>query len=439
MNVDCLIHARWIIPVTPDDAVLENHTLVIHEGRIQALLPTAEAGIYKADQEHHLGQHALIPGLINAHTHTAMNLMRGIADDLPLMTWLHEHIWPVENRWMSEEFVVDGSRHAIAEMLRGGTTCFQDMYFYPENTARVAAAAGMRSCPGLIMIDFPSPYADGPDAYIHRALEVHDEFRDNPLVHTVFAPHAPYSCSDEPLSRIRMLSDELDRPVHIHVQETLDEIQQSQEKHGCRPIERLHRLGLVNPLMIGVHMVHLDDEEIALWAENGAHMVHCPESNMKLGNGFAPVKKLLDAGVNVALGTDGVASNNDLDMFSEMRTAALLAKGVSQDATAVPAMQALRMATINGAKALGLEELCGSLEIGKAADITAVRLNSLETQPLYELVSQLVYSTGREQVSDVWVAGRHLLKSRQLTTLDEADILSCSGQWQERLAAANSE
>jgi 5-methylthioadenosine/S-adenosylhomocysteine deaminase len=437
-TVDTLLHARWIIPVEPDDRVLSGHSLVIHEGRIVAILPTAQAHArYQAQAELQLDQHVLIPGLINAHTHAAMSLLRGLADDLPLMDWLQKHIWPAEGRWVSEEFVHDGSELAIAEMLRGGTTCFSDMYFFPEVTARAAAAAGMRATVGLIMIDFPTVYAGNADEYLAKGLALHDEYRSHPLIRTAFAPHAPYSVSDAPLARVRVLADELDMPIHMHVHETADEVAQSLEQHGQRPLARLRGLGVVSPALLAVHMTQLTDAEIELCAASGVSVLHCPESNLKLASGFCPVQKLLSAGVNVALGTDGAASNNDLDMFGEMRTAALLAKAVSGDASALPAYQALRMATLNGAQALGIADRTGSLSMGKWADVCAVELDSVEATPVYHPLSQLVYASGRHQVSDVWVAGEHLLKERVLTSLDEADILARARLWHARISAAD--
>ncbi len=434
-HIDSLIHARWIIPVQPNGAVLEHHSLALQDGRILDILPQREARTrYQADKIIECGEHALIPGLINAHTHAAMSLLRGLADDLPLMDWLNHHIWPAETRWVSEEFVRDGSQLAMAEMLRGGTTCFNDMYFFPEVTARAATEIGMRACIGLIVIDFPSAWAGSADEYLDKGLALHDELRNHPLLRTAFAPHAPYTVSDAPLEPIRVLADELDLPVHMHVHETIAEVEQSQAQFGMRPLERLARLGLVSPSLLAVHMTQLLDAELAHLAATGAHVLHCPESNLKLASGFCPVQKLLSAGVNVALGTDGAASNNDLDMFGEMRTAALLAKAVANDASALPAAQALRMATLNGARALGLGDETGSLEKGKAADIVAVRLDDIECQPFYNVISQLVYATGRDKVSDVWVAGRQLLKERVLLTLDVPAVLARAQIWRERIA-----
>ena len=436
-QVDLLLHARWVIPVVPENQVLEHHSLAVRDGRIIAIAPTSEiADHYLAASEKQLPRHALIPGLINSHTHASMSLLRGLADDMPLMTWLNEHIWPAEGRWVSEEFIHDGSQLAFAEMLLGGTTCFNDMYFFPDVTGRAADAAGIRAVLGLIAIDFPSVWAGDGDEYLRKGLQVHDQFRNNPLVHTAFAPHAPYSVSDPVLQRIRILADELEIPVHIHLHETNDEILQGLREHECRPMARLQRHGLLSPALMAVHMTHLEAAEIDAFAESGGHVVHCPESNLKLASGFCPVQQLLEAGVNLALGTDGAASNNDLDMFSEMRTAALLAKGVAGSASALPAAKALSMATINGARALGLEQETGSLETGKSADLVAVDLGRLQSQPVYHPISQLVYACGRDQVQDVWVAGRQLVSEGRLTTLDSARLLERSTYWQARIAEA---
>jgi 5-methylthioadenosine/S-adenosylhomocysteine deaminase len=434
--VDTLLHARWIIPVEPESVTYENHTLVIDKGRIIDLVPTDVAKLmYQGTTTENLSTHALLPGFINCHTHAAMTLMRGIADDLPLMDWLQNHIWPLEQKWMGEAFVRDGTDLAIAEMLLGGTTCFNDMYFFPDVTAQQAVQHGIRTCVGLIVIDFPTVWAENSAAYIDKGLAVRDQLRHQPLITTSFAPHAPYTVSDDPLQKIRTLADELEIPITMHVHETLHEVEQAQANTGQRPLQRLHNLGLLTPSFIAVHMTQLTDVEIRLFAESGAHIVHCPESNLKLASGFCPIAQCLNGDINVALGTDGAASNNDLDMMGEMRTAALLAKAVAQDASSVPAMTALRMATLNGAKALGLEHETGSLTIGKSADVIAIDLDHLETQPLYCPISQIVYAASRQQVTDVWVAGKQLLKQRQLTTVNLAALKARIAEWQHRLSS----
>lgn len=434
MHIDTLIHAGWIIPIEPANTVLTDHSLAIHDGKILDLLPTSEAQQkYQASNVFDRRHHVITPGFVNAHTHAAMNLMRGLSDDLPLMTWLNDHIWPAEGAIMSANYVFDGTRHALAEMIRSGTTCFNDMYFFPDQAAHAASTAGMRAMVGMIVIDFPSAWATDTADYFRKGQEVHDTFRQDPLISTCFAPHAPYTVSDEPLKQIATQAEELDIPIHIHLHETAFEVEESVNNKNERPINRLKRLGLLSPRLIAVHMTQLTDVDIELASKYNINIVHCPESNMKLASGFCPIQMLDDAGVNVALGTDGAASNNDLDMISEMRTAAFIAKGHTRQADAIPAFKALQMATLNGAKALGLDDKIGSLVIGKYADIAAIDLNRIETQPVYDPISQLVYSSGRDQVTDVWVAGKQLLDRRVLTTLDESEILKKSREWQGQL------
>lgn len=433
--IDTLLQARWIIPVNPAHDCLEQHSIAIDDGRIIDILPSAQAvQHYQPRQLLDYPEHVLMPGMINSHTHAAMNLFRGLADDLALMDWLQNHIWPAEQKCVNEAFVQTGTELAIAEMLRCGTTCFNDMYFYPDVSARVAKRIGMRASIGLIVLDFPTMWAANAEDYIDKGTALRDAYRDDDLIRTAFAPHAPYTVSDEPLLKIRTLADELDVPIHMHVHETAFEVEDAVKQSGKRPLQRLHELGLVSPNLLAVHMTQLLDSEIKLLAETGAHVLHCPESNLKLASGFCPVAKLLAAGVNVALGTDGAASNNDLDMFGEMRTAALLAKGVANDATAVPAHQALEMATINGARALGIDNNTGSLEIGKQADLIAVDFSDIETTPVFDPISHLVYCAGREQVSDVWVAGKHLMNKRILTSLDLSAVRASANQIAERIA-----
>ena len=433
-TIDSLLHARWVIPVNPLGTVLENHTIAVHQGKILDILPTESAkNTYTSEQTHTLDEHALIPGLINTHMHAAMNLLKGYADDLALMDWLQNHIWPAEANWVSPEFVYQGTQLAIAESLRSGVTTLNDMYFFPDEAAKACDEAGIRATIGLIVIDFPTVWAANADEYLEKALALHDQLKSNARINTAFAPHAPYTVSDEPLKKIVLYAEELDIPIHMHVHETAFEVQQAVENNKMRPLQRLSQLGVLSPRLLAVHMTQLNDEEIQLCAEHGVHVLHCPESNMKLASGFCPVDKLEKAGINITLGTDGAASNNDLDMLGEMKTAALLAKVVAGDATALSAEKALAMATINGAKALGIDHLTGSLEKGKAADITAINLMALETQPLYHPVSQMVYAASRSQVSDVWVDGKQLLNNKKLTTLDEAHLHYIADSWYEKL------
>jgi len=404
-----------VVPVEPAGAVLEDHAVAVRDGVIEAVLPAAAAAAaYPGYETLDLPGHALIPGLVNAHTHAAMCLMRGMSDDLPLMRWLQEHIWPAEQKHVSPAFVRDGTLLACAEMLRGGITCFNDMYFFPEASLEAAAAARMRSAQGIITIEFPSAYASDAADYLARGLAIRDRWRDEPLVSFCLAPHAPYTVSDASFRRIAALAAELDLPVHVHVHETVEEIERSIAEHGVRPLERFRRLGLLGPGLIAVHAVHLEPAEIELLARHGCSVAHCPSSNLKLASGFSPVHELLKKGVNVAIGTDGAASNNRLDMFQEMRTAALLAKAVARDAEAMPAHAALHAATLAGARAIGIDSIAGSIVAGKAADLAAVDLRAPELEPCYDVVSHLVYAAGRENVSHVWVAGELLMQEREL-------------------------
>ncbi|MDH5424099.1 MAG: TRZ/ATZ family hydrolase [Gammaproteobacteria bacterium] len=434
-NIDLLIDARWVVTVNLNNDVLDNHSVAIDKGRIIDILPSSVAcDRYIAKTHHQLGNTVLMPGLINCHTHAAMSLLKGIADDLPLMDWLQNHIWPAEGRWVNEEFVHDGTELAIAEMLRSGTTCFSDMYFFPDVIAKVVNQSGMRAAIGMIVLDFPTVWAQNADEYIEKGLRLRDEYREHSRIKTLFAPHAPYTVSEATLSQIRMLSDEMELPVTMHIHETQSEVDQAVANNDKRPLSSLHDIGLISPNLIAVHMTALTDEEINLLADNGTHIVHCPESNLKLASGFCPLGKLLAAEINVCLGTDGSASNNDLDMLGEMKTAALLAKAVSGDASCADANQIIRMATINGAKALGMNDDIGSIEIGKAADLIAVDFSGLESQPVYNPVSHLIFNTSRDQVSDVWVKGRHLLKDRSLTRLDENEIIRKTRVWNDKIA-----
>jgi 5-methylthioadenosine/S-adenosylhomocysteine deaminase len=414
--------------------VLERHSVAIKDGAIEAILPTAQAlerfpGHSKVD----LQEHALIPGFVNLHTHAAMTLMRGLADDLPLMRWLEDHVWPVESKHMSAKFVRDGTAIACAEMLAGGITCFNDMYFFPEAAVEASLEAGLRASFGMIVIDFPTAYASDADDYLAKGIALRDRYRDHPLLSFCLAPHAPYTVSDRTFEKIAIMAAELDCPVHCHVHETEDEIARSISEHGVRPLERLRALNIVGPNLISVHSVHLTTEEISLLANQGSSVAHCPSSNLKLASGFAPVAALHAAGVNVGLGTDGAASNNRLDAFQEMRQAALLAKAVAKDAEAVPAHAALKMATLAGAKALGLDKRIGSIEAGKRADLAAVRISGPGLSPVYDPVSHLVYCAGREDVTDVWVDGHRKMAGRVLKGLDIMDLDTRAKLWQDIL------
>jgi 5-methylthioadenosine/S-adenosylhomocysteine deaminase len=436
--VDLVIEARWIIPVEPADLVLENHCLVVDKGRIVAILQQADSDEKYAPREtKRLHEHILIPGLVNLHTHAAMTLLRGLADDLPLQAWLSDHIWPAEAKHVSAQFVHDGTLLACAEMLRGGVTCFNDMYFYPKASAQAARRAGMRAALGLIAIDLPTSYAVDADDYLARGLAARDELRDEPLLSFCLAPHAPYSVSDRNFEKVLTLAEQCDLPIHLHLHETQGEIDESLKQFGVRPLGRLHRLGLLSPGLIAAHGVHLEDDEIALLAQHGCSVAHCPTSNLKLASGIAPVAKLIAKGVNVGFGSDGAASNNRLDILQEARLAALLAKGFSGNADAVGAHRALSMATLGGARALGLDREIGSLACGKAADLCAIRIDDPALLPCYDPASLLIYSAGREHISDVWVAGEPRLAEGRLLGMGEFELKNVADLWQNQLRPRN--
>lgn len=434
-QVDLILKPQWILPIVPAEQVYEGCALVIHQGLIVALLPVAEAERrYQPDRTINLPNQVLMPGLVNAHGHSAMSLLRGYADDLELHDWLENHIWPAESRWVSEDFVRDGTRHAIAEMIRSGTTCFSDTYFFPEVAVEVAVSAGMRMRAAFPVFEFPSAWGRNADEYIHKGLALRDDYKGHELIDIAFGPHAPYTVENKTFERIAMLSEELDARIHLHLHESAQEVEDSLKLRGVRPIERMETLGILGPRTEAVHMTQLTDPDIELVARYNSAVIHCPKSNMKLASGICPVQQLRETGIQMALGTDGAASNNRLDMFSELNAASLLAKVSSRNPTALNAFDSLKMATLDGAKVLGMEDKTGSLEVGKQADMISVTLNSICSQPLYQVASQLVYASSASQVTNNWVSGRQLLENGKLTTIHEQELLAKSLQWANQIA-----
>ncbi len=433
-TIDTLLSAEWIIPVDAQQRCLTQHAIAIQQGVILDVGPVTELEQqYSPKERRHLGEHLLIPGLINSHGHAAMTLLRGFADDYPLMEWLQQHIWPAEAQWVDEDFVRDGTELAIAEMLLSGTTCFSDMYFFPEQAAEIIDASGIRAQLCATVIDFPNNWASGADDALDKADKLRNNYRHHPRINIALGPHAPYTVSDGNLKKVVDMATADNMCIQIHCHETQQEVDDSLRDHNLRPLQRLNTLGLLTPKTQLVHMTALTDQDIALVADSSASVVHCPESNLKLASGFCPVQKLIEAGVTVTIGTDGAASNNDLDLLGELRTGALLAKAVSGNAAAVKAHQALALATINGARALGLDNRLGSLEKGKFADIVALDMTTLTTQPVYNPLSQLIYGNNASAVSDVWVAGKALVKQRQLTTLNADLIHRRTNIWRDRI------
>ena len=439
LNVDMIIEARWLVPVIPRNQVLEYVAVVVHQRNIIEVAPidTVRA-LYSATKTIVLNEHLLIPGLINLHAHAGMTLMRGLADDIPLMPWLQNHIWPAEQQIVSEKFVRDSTLFGCAEMLAGGVTCFNDMYFYPQATAEAVLQAGIRAQLGLVVLEFPTNYANNADDYIEKGLLIRDTWRGNPLLTASLAPHAPYTVSDTTFEKVITYAEQLGLGVHTHLHETKAEIAESIKKYGVRPIKRMANLGLLGPNLTAAHCVQINDEDLDLLSAHGAHVAHCPSSNAKLASGIAPINKLLNAVINVGLGTDGAASNNRQDMFTEMRLAALLSKATTEDATSIPAAQALEMATINVAKALGLEHQIGSIEVGKCADLTALRIADVETLPCFDPLSHVIYACGREHVSHVWVAGdlrfeRFAQQAGLYANIEPNELKEIALLWQSKL------
>jgi len=431
--VDALIRPRWTIRVEPRVVVEEQLAIVVDGGRIVAVVPVAEADKRFAPRAHHdRPRHVLLPGLVNAHTRAASSLLRGLATDRPRAD---ARVARAEARWLGSELVADGARLAVAEMLLSGITCFADMSDYPEVTGEVAAEAGIRAVLGMVVRESPTAWARDADECIRKGLEAHDRFKGDPLIRTAFMPCAPNDATDATLARIRQLTDELDVPIETRLHETAAEVEASVARFGLRPLARLHAQGLATPALIGVHATQLDDAELELLATAGASVAHCPRSNLKLASGACPVAALRRAGVNVALGTDGADRADRLDLWAEMRAAALLAKHVAGDATVVPAPAALEMATIAGARALDLEREIGSVTAGKSADLICVDLGALPLQPILDPVARLVYAATSRDVSDVWVAGAHLVANGEFVRLDGGAIESAAEQWARRFAA----
>jgi 5-methylthioadenosine/S-adenosylhomocysteine deaminase len=436
-GISSLINARWVIPVVPENKILEHHTIAIdNAGDIVDVLPIEEAKKKYlnvpnvVDRPHHI----VLPGLINMHSHSPMVLLRGFADDMPLMDWLNNKIMPAEQKWVTPEFTKDGTTLAAAEMIRSGTTCFNDMYFFPEASAEAIERIGMRAAFSSIILKFPSMYSDTLDGYFTKAQQLIKQYKNHPRIQITLGPHAPYTVNDAQFERVVKMAHENNVKIHLHLHETAAEVEGGLKENNQRPFARMEKLGVINPSLIAVHCTQLTDEEIASLAKHGCSVAHCPESNAKLASGYCPVPKLNQQGANVCLGTDGAASNNDLDMFVEMRTSALFAKYFTMDAKAADAFSVLKMATINGAKALGLEKRIGSLEIGKEADMIAINLNSIETVPMYNPLSHLVYCSGRESVTDMWVAGKQLMNNRKLLTMDEEQVMANARAWAEKIA-----
>ena len=433
-NASIIISASWIFTSNSEGQLLSDYSIVIENDKIIDLVPQDKVfDEYEANDTYQLTDYILIPGLINTHTHAAMSLFKGFADDLPLQDWLNDYIWPAEKEFINSSFVKDGSILALSEMIKSGVTTFNDMYFFPDATAEAVKELGVRSNIGLVVLDFPTNYATDPEDYLLKGFEFRDKWRNEELITTSIAPHAPYSVSDEAFTLINTYSEELSINIHTHLHETQWEIEDSIEKYGITPVQRLNNLGIIGPSLMAVHCVHLNDQDMATLAKNKASIVHNPSSNMKLGSGIADIAKMLKQNLNISLGTDSSASNNRLDIMEEMRLAALLIKGSTKSPESFSANEAIKMATINGAKALGLESIIGSIEKNKKADLVAIDLNSIENQPIYNPLTTLVYSSSRSDVSYVWIDGEIKLKDKKLVKIDEERIIQLAKKWQRKL------
>lgn len=433
-----LLLPDWVIPVEPAQTALAGHGVAVRAGRILDIAPHERLlALHPGAEARPLPGCALLPGFVNLHTHAAMSLLRGAGDDMPLMAWLRERIWPLESKLMSPEFVYEGSVLAFAEMLAGGTTCCADMYFYPEEVARAALSVGIRAAVGGAVLEVPG--APPAEDMLAKALAAREQYRDEASLRFMLAPHAPYTVGDDMLKRLAALAEEADLVIAMHLHETRQEVEDAVARLGMRPTERLAQLGVLSPRLIAVHGVHLDAGDIQLLASHGASVAHCPASNLKLASGMAPLAQLDGAGVNIGIGTDGAASNNRLDMLSELRLAAILAKGASGDASAMPAHRTLHAATLGGAKALGWDAEIGSIAVGKYADLVAIRLDTARLAPVFDPISHVVYAAGREDVEEVWVNGHSVAKKLQATKSPSKSelerIMSRISQWRMRASS----
>lgn len=433
-SVSKVLSPSWLVTAEKQQPILTDYSIVIEQDKILDILPTIEVhSVYQADQVVELPGQLIMPGMVNAHSHVSMSLMRGYADDLPLMTWLNDYIWPAERAVLSEAYVKDASLFGCAEMLQSGITTFNDMYFFPEATATAVKQSGIRANLGLVVIEFPSSYAEDAEAYLNKGFAAHDSWRDETRITTSIAPHAPYTVSNDTFEKVLTYSDQLDLTIHTHLHETVDEINESISAFGVRPIQRLDDLGVLSPQLIAAHAVHVTDSEIELLTNYGCHISHCPASNAKLGSGIAPVAQLHQHGVNICIGSDGVASNNRTDLFAEMRLAAMLCKGINQDAAILNAQALIEMVTINGAKALGLNETIGSITIGKQADLIAVNVSDLSIAPCYDPISHLVYACGREHVTHTWVDGELRYNDGCFSDIEPSELQSIIQRWQPEI------
>jgi len=421
-QVDIIIKNGTILTLDSNNSIFENGFICIRGDSISKI-GTGNPTLFKAEKIIDAGGGLILPGLVNGHTHAAMSLFRGLADDLPLMEWLNNYIFPAESK-MDAEFVYTGTLLALAEMIMSGTTTFCDMYLFEEEVAKAARKAGVRCLVGEVLYDFPSPNYGPVEKGLEYTESLIKKWSNDPIVSIAVEPHSLFTCSPELLTSSNELALRYHVPLIIHVAETLSEVAEIKKKYGKTPVKHLDSLGLLGPHLIADHCVHVEDADIKTMAAHGVKVVHNPESNMKLASGIAPVPEMLSQGLTVGLGTDGCASNNNLDLFSEMDTAAKLHKVNTLDPTVMDALSVLKMATIQGARALGLHQITGSLEVGKKADVIVIDTHKPHLTPMYSAASHLVYAARGNDVRHSIINGQPVMEDRKLLTLDLAEILA---------------
>lgn len=433
-RVDYIIRGGIVVTMDASGTVIENGAVAVRRDHIVAVGRAADIDSkYKAERVIDATSRVVMPGLINTHTHVPMGMFRGIADDLVLMEWLQKYIFPAEAKNVDEQFVRWGAKLGCLEMIEGGTTTFVDMYYFEDAIAEETAKAGMRAVLGETLIDFPAPDNKTWDAGMQYVEKFTEKWKGHPLIVPAIAPHAPYTVSTEHLKQAHDLSSRKNVPLVIHIAEDGAEVKTIQERYGASSVAYLERNGLLDSRVIAAHMVWPTPEDIQTLATRKVGVAHCPQSNMKLAAGAAPVPQMLKAGVAVGLGTDGAASNNDLDLWEEMDTAAKLHKLVSKDPTVLNAKTALEMATINGARAIHMDKEIGSLEPGKRADLILVNIESAHQWPLYNVYSQLVYATKAADVEAVMINGRLVMEDRQVATIDAAAVRQKAREYSDRI------
>ncbi len=434
-NVDYIISADYILPMDENLTLIREGAVAVKDTRISDVGPSKEIfQKYTSGAVINGKGKVVFPGLINTHTHAAMVYFRGIADDQPLKEWLENHIWPAENTWLSPEFISDAIGLACLEMLKGGVTAYNDMYFYEDAAAGTTKRIGMRAVLGAGILDFPTKSAHTTDEYFLNAESFIKDWKGDNLITPCIAPHALYTCGPETLKRARRIADTYDIPIHIHLSETRWEMEEIRNRYSMMPVVYLESLGFLDERVLAAHCVWLTDHEIEILSERNTGVSHCVESNLKLASGIAPVVKMLKAGVKVTFGSDGAASNNDLNILSEMSTAAKLHKAVSEDPTALDAKTALLMATRWGAEVLGLGKVTGSIQAGKAADLVMAELDRPHLVPIYNIYSHIVYAMRPSDIEMVMVDGKVVVNGGRLTTSDESEILQKARHWSEKIS-----